>query len=157
VVVDRSLVRGQHSGGEIGHTIIDWVAAREGRPCTVEELGAGPAITRAAAEAGLTERNGELANLVRTGHPAAVEVWTRAIEAVAMGVVNLAWLLAPQVVVIGGGVGNNSDIVLPIVDGALRRHGPAPAGGIAVVAAELGDDAGLVGGAAWFSAIGRSH
>ncbi len=155
VVVNRTLLRGQHSGGEVGHTIIDWEAARAGRPCTVETLGAGPAIARAAAAAGIAERDGALADLVRAGHPAATEVWTRAIEAVGIGVVNLAWLLAPQVVVIGGGVGNNSDLVLPIVDRALRRYGPAVAGEIAVVAAELGDDAGIIGGAAWFAAIGH--
>ncbi len=155
VVVNRTLVRGQHSGGEVGHTIIDWEAARAGRPCTVETLGAGPAIARRAAAAGIVERDSALADLVRARHPGATEVWNGAIEAVGIGVVNLAWLLAPQVVVIGGGVGNNSDLVLPIVDRALRRHGPAAAGEIAVVAAEFGRDAGLIGGAAWFTAIGH--
>jgi glucokinase len=155
VVVDRSLVRSRHSGGEVGHTIIDFRAALAGGPCTVEELGAGPAIARAAADAGLTERDAALAALVRAGHPAATRVWNQAIEAVAIGVVNMAWLLAPQVVVIGGGVGNNSDIVLPVVSDLLNRHGPAVAGEIAVVGAALGDDAGLIGGAGWFSAVGR--
>jgi glucokinase len=155
VVVNRSLVKGQHSGGEIGHTIIDREAARVGLPCTVEQLGAGPAIARAAAAKGLAERDEALTALVRAGHPVAGEVWNRAIEAVAIGVVNMAWLVAPQVVVIGGGVGNNSDIVLPVIAAALRRHGPSVGGEIAVVAAQLGDDAGLSGGAAWFSAIGH--
>lgn len=154
VVVDGSLVRGRHSGGEIGHTVVDMPAARAGRPCTVEELGAGPAIARAAAAAGVTERDAALADRVRSGDPLATRIWNDAIEAVAFGVVNMAWLLAPQVVVIGGGVGNNTDLVVPLIDRVLRRHGPG--GDIAVVGAALGDDAGLVGGAAWFTAIGRA-
>lgn len=156
VVVAGSLVRGTHSGGEIGHTIIDVDAARAGRPCTVEELGAGPAIAKAAAEAGLVERDAELADLVRAGHPAASALWNNAIEAVAAGVVNMAWLLAPQVVVIGGGVGANRDIVFPIISRFLASHGPAVDEPIDVVAAALGDDAGLVGAAAWFEAVGRA-
>lgn len=155
VVVNRSLVRGQHSGGEIGHTVIDRQAAREGRPCTVETLGAGPAIARAAAEAGLAERDEALADLVRAGHPAATGVWDRAMEAVGIGVANLAWLLAPQVVVIGGGVGRNTDIVLPRIAAVLSHLGPEVPGGIEVRGAELGDDAGLIGAAAWFAAVGR--
>ena len=155
VVVNRSLVRGQHSGGEIGHTVIDRQAAREGRACTVETLGAGPAIARAAAEAGLAERDDALADLVRAGHPAATGVWDRAMEAVGIGVANLAWLLAPQVVVIGGGVGRNTDLVLPRIAAVLGRHGPVAPGGIEVKGAELGDDAGLIGAAAWFAAVGR--
>jgi glucokinase len=155
VVVGRRLVRGQHSGGEIGHTIIDRVAAREGRPCTVEDLGAGPAIAAGAAAVGLTERDADLADLVRSGHPDATTVWTEAIEAVGVGVANLAWMLSPQVVVVGGGVGNNSDLVLPIIDRVLVALGPAVKHRIDVVGAALGDDAALTGAAAWFTAIGR--
>jgi glucokinase len=155
MVVDRSVVRGQHSGGEIGHTIVDIQAARAGRPCTVEELGAGPAIAAAAARAGLAERDAELAELVRSGHPVASSIWNEAIEVVAFGVVNLAWLLAPQVVVIGGGVGNNRDLVLPTITRVLAERGPAVDEPIPVVGAALGDDAALLGAATWFQAIGR--
>jgi glucokinase len=155
LVVDRAVVRGQHSGGEIGHTIVDAHAAREGRPCTVEELGAGPAIAAAAERAGLSERDAELAELVRSGHQVASALWHEAIEIVAFGVVNLAWLLAPQVVVIGGGVGNNHDLVLPTISKVLAERGPAVTEPILVVGAALGDDAGLRGAATWFEAIGR--
>jgi glucokinase len=155
LVVNRAVVRGQHSGGEIGHTIVDLEAARAGKPCTVEDLAAGPAIAAAAARAGLAERDAELAELVRSGHPVASSIWYDAIEIVAFGVVNLAWLLAPQVVVIGGGVGNNHDLVLPTISRVLADLGPAVAEPIPVVGAALGDDAALHGAATWFEAIGR--
>lgn len=156
MVVAGSLVRGTLSGGEIGHTVIDFAAAKAGRPSTVEELGAGPAIAKAAAEAGLVERDEQLAALARSGHDEAVRIWTTAIEAVGFGVANMAWLLAPQIVVIGGGVGANQDLVLPIISRVLAASGPAVDEPIQVVAAELGDDAGLVGAAAWFEAVGRA-
>lgn len=159
VVVAESLVRGKLSGGEVGHTVIDRVAGAEGRPCTVEELGSGTAIERAAAAAGIEARGADLADLVRGGHQPAVEVWTNAIEAVGLGIANLAWIVAPQVVVIGGGVGMNGDLVIPIVERQLQAYGPASVhkdhGPIDVVTAALGDDAALAGAAAWWRAIGR--
>ena len=70
-------------------------------------------------------------------------------------VANLAHLFSPDVIVIGGGVGRNDALVRdPVVD-LLERHGPqglvTP---IEVVQAALGDDPGLIGGAAWPRAIG---
>lgn len=153
IVLDGRLVRGSRSGAEIGHTVIDAGAALAGRPATVEELGAGPAIAKAAADAGLVERDEALAELVRQGSPAATALWGRAIEAVGVGVTNLAWLIAPQVVVIGGGVGQNTDIVIPIIERCLADYGPSLE--IDVVGAALGDDAALTGAAAWFAAVGR--
>ena len=70
-------------------------------------------------------------------------------------VVNLAHLFSPDVIVIGGGVGRNGPLVHEPIAAMLERHGPqgldAP---IDLVEAALGDDPGLVGGAAWRLAIG---
>ncbi len=156
VVVDGRLVQGSLSGGELGHTIIDWEAARRGDPATVEDLGSGTALDRAAAAAGLNERGAELAALVAAGSEPATTVWNRTLEAVGIGVANLAWLVAPQIVVIGGGVGRNHEIVLPVIRRQLDRFGPTTAADIELATVALGDDAALVGGAAWYRAIGRS-
>lgn len=154
VVADR-LVRGALSGGELGHTVIDHRAARAGEPGTVEDLGSGTAMAGQAAAAGLTERGADLAELVRNGHPAATEIWTSAIEAVAIGLANLAWIVAPGIVVVGGGVGMNGDLVLPIIRAGIDRFGPAEVPPIEVANAALGDDAALAGAARWWKAIGR--
>lgn len=154
VVVGDKLMRGRFSGGEVGHTIIDRAAAAEGRPATVENLGSGTAIVRAAKAAGIERRGEALAELVRSGDPAATKVWTEAIEAVGIGIANLAWIVSPQVVVLGGGVGMNRDLVVPIVTRQLGRYGPK-AVRTEVTTAQLGDDAGLVGAAAWWTAVGR--
>ncbi|MEM7326127.1 MAG: ROK family protein [Actinomycetota bacterium] len=154
VVADR-LVRGSLSGGEIGHTVVDLAAAVDGRPCTVEDIGSGTAIEREAAAAGITERGAALAELVRRGHPEAVAVWNHAICAVGIGIANLAWIVAPQIVVVGGGVGMNGDLVTPILDEQITKHGPLTGATITVATAALGDQAALAGAAAWWKAVGR--
>ncbi len=155
VVVDGTLVRGRLSGGEIGHTVIDWSAAAAGGRATVEELGSGTALDRQASSAGLSERGAELANLVRGGDERATSVWNRALTAVGIGIANLAWLVAPQIVVVGGGVGRNFDLVEPVLRSQLEMHGPDTGGPINLAVAALGDDAALAGAAAWWSAVGR--
>lgn len=155
IVLDRRLMRGRYSGGEVGHSIVDRSKVSQGLDGTVEGQGSGSAIRRMADASGIGVHGSALADLVRHGDPAAVEIWDSAIDAAAFGIVNLCWMVAPQMVVIGGGVGMNSDIVLPIVDQRIKDYGPS-IDHIQVVAAQLGDDAALAGGAAWWNAIGRS-
>ncbi len=155
LVVDGRLVQGSLSGGELGHTVIDWEAARRSEPATVEDLGSGTAIDRAAAKAGIVERGPDFAALVAAGSEPAVGIWTRAIEAVGIGIANTAWLVAPQIVIVGGGVGRNADLVLPVIRRQLQRFGPSFAADIELATVQLGDDAALIGGAAWYRAIGR--
>lgn len=155
IMLGGKLLRGRYSGGEIGHTIVDRAMTVAGEDGTVEGLGSGTAIARTAEAAGLLETGAELTELVRSGHPTAVTVFDRAIESAALGIVNLCWLVSPQTVVIGGGVGLNGDLILPVVRRVVLEHGPTIEP-IDVVNAELGDDAGLVGAAAWWEAIGRS-
>ncbi|MDH3302323.1 MAG: ROK family protein [Acidimicrobiia bacterium] len=155
LVVDSRLIQGSLSGGEVGHTVIDWEAAQRGEPATVEDLGSGTAIDRAAAKAGLAERGADLAKLVAAGSEPATSIWNHAIEAVGIGIANMAWLVAPQIVIIGGGVGRNTDLVLPVIRRQLERFGPGFSADIDLATAQLGDDAALIGGAAWYRAIGR--
>ena len=154
IVLGDHLMRGRYSGGEVGHTILSRTALAAGEPATVEDLGSGTSITRRARAAGLDYSGAELADRVRSGEPAATEIWAKAIESAAAGIVNLCWIVTPQAVVIGGGVGMNGDIVLPVVAQAIEEHGPGVCK-VAVLNAGLGDDAALAGAAAWWHAIGR--
>jgi glucokinase len=155
LVVGERLVRGTRSGGELGHTVIDRLAAAKGEPCTVEDLGSGTAIERLASEAGLVERGAALAELAAAGSQPAADIWTGAIEAVGFGIANLAWIVGPEVVIIGGGVGMNHDLVVPIIERQLRAYGPATGPPVVVDTAKLGDDAALAGSASWWKAVGR--
>lgn len=156
IVLGDHLMRGRYSGGELGHTILSRTALAAGEPATVEDLGSGTSITRRAEAAGLGFTGAELAEKVREGHAGATDVWNKAIESAAAGIVNLCWIVTPQAVVVGGGVGMNGDLVLPIISEAIVAHGPGVSK-VAVLNAGLGDDAALAGAAAWWNAIGRTE
>ncbi len=156
MVVGDRLVRGRYSGGELGHTVIDIEAAGQGEAATVEGIGGGRALAAAAEAAGLPG-GASLAELVAQADPAAVAVWNRAIDAAAVGIANLCWLVAPELVVVGGGIGRNADLVLPIIRQTLDRYGPDSGQLIELATAELGDDAALVGAPAWVDVIGSAR
>jgi glucokinase len=86
--------------------------------------------------------------------PHAELVWRRVVEAGGIGLANLAQLYCPQVIVVGGGLGLVGELFLqPLRDAVARLGPPYLPEPIEVVGAELGDDAGLRGTAAW----GRPH
>jgi glucokinase len=157
VVLKGKIVHGRRSLAELGHTIIDLAAAGRGdlAHATVENLGSGTALGRNAAEAGLTVSGKALVDLVRLGDPAAREVFGRTINAAAVGIVNLCHLFSPEIVVIGGGLGRNGSLVLDPVRIAIARLGPVGLDDdpIEVAEAALGDDAALIGAAAWRRAL----
>lgn len=155
VVLNGKLLAGRFSGGEIGHSVVDRMLSSQGEDGTVEGLGSGTALSGAAEKAGLGTDGAKLTELVRSGDELATEVWDSVIGAAAFGIVNLCWVVTPQLVVVGGGVGMNSDLVLPIVRQHIAEYGP-PEVPVGVVEAALGDDAALIGGAAWWEAIGRA-
>ena len=58
---------GWRSGVEIGHVVIDREAVRTGGPATVEQLGAGTALARAAQAAGVPDRGAALQARAESG------------------------------------------------------------------------------------------
>lgn len=150
VLLDRRLVAGSRSLAEIGHTVIEHSAAVRGEPATFEELGSGTALAHRAARAGLPPDGARVVELVRAGDPDAMRVWNELVSVICTGAINLAHLFTPSAIVLGGGVGRNPDLLIAPVREALEIHGPrglpTP---IEVLVAGLGDDAGLVGAAAW--------
>ena len=145
VVLGGRLVAGRRSGAEIGHVVVD-LSSPHG---TVEGLASGTAVARAGAAAGLPADAAQVLGLV-PDDPVAAAVWDRAQQAACACAVGLAHLYCPQRLVVGGGLGRHATGLLAALRLAIDRSGPSvlpeP---IAVVGAELGDDAGLVGAAGW--------
>jgi glucokinase len=155
VVLNGRLVHGSRSIAEIGHTVIDRVAARAGELCTVEELGSGRALARHATALGIDADGAALVALVRADDRRARAVWDHAIEVAGLAISNLVHLFAPQVVVVGGGVGRSGEVLLAPIREQLEAHGPRGArDDVAIVCATLGDDAGLIGSVGWRRARG---
>jgi glucokinase len=152
VVLDGHLLHGARSVAEIGHTVIDRIAARAWGPATVEELASGTALATHAAALGLDAIGAELVALIDDDERARV-VWAEAAEVAGLAVANLVHLFAPDVVVVGGGVGRTGERLLAPIRHALAVHGPSGLSEpVLVVSAALGDDAGLVGAAGWRAA-----
>lgn len=152
-VVDRGrLVRGRHSFGEVGHSVVDWRAWREGMPGTLEELASGSGIARQAGEAGLGSLDAQ-AVLEAALHDdvAARTIWEEAVAACAAGVCNLVLAFAPRAVIVGGGIGRRPEFFEPLRELVLQRKENRPTE-LSLVSCALGDDAGLAGAAAWVGA-----
>jgi glucokinase len=149
VVHGGRLVRGHQSLAEVGHTVIDVAAWREGRPSTVEELGSGSGVARLAAEAGLGRLDArDVQAAASEGGEAALAIWHGAIAACAAAVTNLAMFFSPEMVVVGGGLGRQDAFFYAVRTLVLARPEHLPAG-LTVVRSALGDDAGLIGAAGW--------
>ncbi|MFJ6199257.1 ROK family glucokinase [Micromonospora sp. NPDC092111] len=161
-VLGGELVRGATGiAAEPGHM----VAVPDGRPCgcgragCLDQYASGRALVRYAEE-GATARPGvpvgayqgggaAVTEAARAGDPVAVRAFRQVAGWIARGMADVAQLLDPQVLVVGGGVAEAGDLLMtPLLDayrkelggrGAWSRAQPQPA--------ELGNLAGLVGAA----------
>ena len=122
--------------GEVGHVVIDPHGPRCGcgRTGCWETFCGGRALAAAAAP-------GTIDELVARDDPA----WIRAVEMFALGLDNLCVALAPDLIVLGGGVMARRG---PVAEAYLAVTRTLRWGrGIDVTTAALGDDAGVIGAA----------
>jgi glucokinase len=122
LVIERQLVRGrQRSGFEVGHMIVDPAGpvCRCGSRGCLEVLAAGPAIARRMrAHAGGDWTSEQVIAAARAGDTLASRVLDETAAHLAVAIVNIWRLLAPDVIVLGGGVAAAEDLLLD----PLRRH-----------------------------------
>jgi glucokinase len=151
LVDGRLLVAGGYAG-ELGHLRVD----PAGDPCgcggrgCVETLASATAIPRRyAARTGRPVAGAAaVAALVREGDPDAVAVWDEAVAALAQGLAAAVALLAPRLVVVGGGLAGAGDLLLrPLSERLRERLSPGSAPLPRLVPAALGDQAGCLGAA----------
>ena len=158
VISDGRLLEGAHGfAGELGHLVIveDGRDAPSGVRGTVEAYASGTAIAREAAEAvaaGLAgARAADAPTLVAAaaaGEPWALAVLERVGARLGVAIASVVAVLDPSIVVIGGGAGDAAaTFLLPAARTAFVANlmGAAHRPIAAVVPAELGDDAGVIG------------
>jgi glucokinase len=150
------LLRGSRKLVEIGNLVVDHDAYGRGEPSTFDELASGRALERHIAEAGLTARPDKLAALEHAGDPGAAAIRRRVAAVAAIAALNVAHCYAPDVLVLGGAVGVGEPLILQASRRALDTHGPRRDGApVELRLVALGDDAALVGAAAWQAAWAR--
>jgi glucokinase len=109
-----------------------------------ESQAAGPALARR----GGAPTAEAVAAAARAGDPAARRAVAEVAEALAMGIANLISTLNPQVVVLGGGLMQASDLFLEPIRRAVPRWAqPISARQCRIEPSALGEDAGLFGAA----------
>ncbi|MGI5505023.1 ROK family transcriptional regulator [Lentzea sp. CA-135723] len=143
IVVDGVLFRGAHgAAGEVGFLPFG-PSGSDVRRGQFEDATSAGSVVAAARERGLTARTArEVFSQARSGDARALEVVRLEAERIAFLVAAVTAVIDPELVVLGGGVGSNVDLLLEPMEAALRTMTPlAPR----IVAGSLGDGAVLSG------------
>ncbi len=158
-MIEGKLLRGKHAqAGCLGGHLPAKVG---GRPCTCGAIGcleaeasgwALPLLTREwtgfAASKLATQQDINfriLFELADAGDQVADEIREYCLKVWAAGAVGLIHAYDPEKMVIGGGVMRSATIILPYIQAYVNEHAWTPWGKVEVVAAKLGNDAGLFG------------
>ena len=154
LVVDGHVQDGASGqAGEIGHLVV-----RPGGPACgcgnrgcLESIASASRIAQAyRAQTGATTSAEQIAALVRAGDPAAGQIWSEAVDALADALTALTVLSDPALIVLGGGLSLAGPTLLdPLRAAMVPRLTFRRPPGLAVTT--LGDRAGLLGAAlrAW--------
>jgi glucokinase len=158
LVLDGLTVNGTTgNAGHIGHVVVDAdgpACACGGQGC-LEAIARGPAVVEWALRQGWTPSANDasgpgLAESARAGDAVALAAFTRAGRALGVALASVATLLDLDAVAIGGGLAKAGDLLLGPTRAAFERYAALDfARRCRITAAELGDDAGVVGAAAF--------
>ena len=151
VITGGRLLGGRRGiAGELGH----FTLRADGADCPCGKRGCFESYASTTALVQLCEEwsgrdglNGKIIfDEIRHGHPlfrAALDVWIRDI---AEGLTGLVHLFNPEMVLIGGGVSRQEDLLIrPLRQAVLEGCMPRFAEGLRVESASLGNDAGMIG------------
>jgi predicted NBD/HSP70 family sugar kinase len=157
LLVDGRLFRGAHgAAGEIADLPFGPLpaGAPAHRPGPMETAAAGQAVVEAARALGLTKARSakDVFRLARSGDPTALRVVAEEAEKLAYVVSAVTAVLDPRLIVLGGGIGGNADLLAEPMRRALAATVPAVP---EIVAGQLGEDAVLAGAIA--TALGTAR
>jgi glucokinase len=163
LIINDQLVHGIGEGaGEVGHMVVE----PGGAPCgcgargCLEALCSGTSIARRAVERlALDERpsmlrEGDAANITahsvavaaQAGDPVAGAVWDETIQHLAVGLCNIIAALAPEAIILGGGVSTSGDqLLVPLRRRVRESVKIMPVEQVRILQASLGGDSGIHG------------
>jgi len=163
LIINNQLVHGVGDGaGEVGHMVVQ----PDGPPCgcgargCLEALCSGTSIARRAVERLVkdgrpsTLREGSVEDVTahsvaaaaRVGDELAREVWDETVHYLALGLSNIIAALAPEAIILGGGVSTSGDqLLLPLRQCIRESVKIMPVEQVQIVQASLGGDSGVYG------------
>jgi glucokinase len=163
IILDGKVWHGlKDAAGEIGHMTVcpDGPMCGCGNRGCLEAMASGPSIARRARGVvanGRPSRLGEIPSptsadvvrLAQAGDVVAREVWDEAVMYLGIGVAAVITILAPERVVIGGGVTKAGDYLFqPLREQVRQRVKLVPVESVPILPAALGPDVGILGAAA---------
>jgi glucokinase len=140
-----------HNGtaGELGLVTVDLNGpfCNSGNQGSLEQHASAQAIRR---RTGIEPS--DLAANAKAGDREAIAFWEQYGRELAAGIASTVYVLAPQAVIIGGGICEGADLFFPTLKAEVeRRVKPTSREGLSIAIAELGNRAGMTGAAylAW--------
>lgn len=156
IIVDGNLLHGKCGfAAEMGHLIVNPEGERcncGSRGCLETEAAAGPIVRNyrklARCEEPLTAE--EIARKARAGDPNARQAYELAGYYLGIGLGSAINLLNPEKILIGGGIMESGELLLPrAIEEARARSYRASFEACSIEKASLGNDAGIIGAACW--------
>lgn len=166
IIIDGKIYAGMRSAGaELGHTLL----VLDGEPCTCGRHGCWEAYASATALIRQTRQaqsahpesllaqtppqavNGRTAfDAAKAGDQAALAVVHTYAHYLAAGLTNVVNALAPEMILLGGGICNQGEYLLSMLRDYVTEHcfGKKEGAIPAIRVAQLGNDAGIIGAAA---------
>ncbi|MFB9613153.1 ROK family protein [Kutzneria kofuensis] len=150
IVVDGQLFRGAHgAAGEVGYLPYGWVDTdSEGwtpaTPGMLEQAAAANSVVKLAKEQGVRNAGTarEVFQLARQGDPGALAVVEQEATRLAFLVASVSAVIDPELVLLVGGIGSNTDLLIEPLEKAMHEISPLSP---RIAPGELGEDAVLTG------------
>jgi glucokinase len=146
------------SAGEIGHAIVqpDGVLCRCGTRGCLETIGSGLSIARRAKEklngASFNRVNSDeitaktVIEAVKNGDETALSIWDETVKFLAIGIGNAITTIAPEAVIIGGGISMAGDVLFdPLRKYIGQNVKMLPIENVKILPASLGSESGIYG------------
>ncbi len=167
IIINNQIYSGfNYAGSELGHMCIiqDGISCSCGRKGCFERYASASALIEQTKEAARLNPNSKI-NIVAEGDfdnidaktafiaqrmndEVADKVVEKYIEYLADGIMNIVNILFPEIIVIGGGLGNEGEnLLVPLREAAKKREYTSDIERTKIVSAVLGNKAGIVGAA----------
>ena len=169
IIIDGKIFSGSNfAGAELGHSVI----VADGWPCTCGRLGCWEAYASATglikrtkqhmeeapkdsplwtiAEGDINKVNGRTAfDAMRQGDPVGQKIVDEYVKYLSVGLINMINIFQPNILCVGGGVGNEGENLLVPVRAIVdkEQYGHNPDAKTKICKAQLGNDAGIIGAA----------
>lgn len=133
------------TAGSMGWITLDFNEGGDPERGWLERMISGSAINRRTSQLSVPKNSRQWLEAVRTGDPEAVSLLKDVGRCLGTAIANVASVIDPEMVVIGGGLSVELDSFMPHIREALSRFGSPSAKRVRIVAARLLDRAGGLG------------